>query len=133
MSKFVRVKYANRFTQGDGNSLWLNLDNVISVDENNCGVQCVGQETNFYVIDKESVSALIKAWKGYAETDEEAERETIYEILMDVYANHRIGCEGSCISCDYVDRARCGKLVDAMAKRLYDAGYRTTEKGGVSE
>ena len=34
--------------------------------------------------------------KGYAETDEEAERETIYEILMDVYANHRVGCEGGC-------------------------------------
>ena len=64
MSKFVRVKYKDRFTKVEGNYMWLNLDNVISVDENNRGVQCVGQETNFYVINEESMPELLKALKG---------------------------------------------------------------------
>jgi len=64
MSRFVRVKYTGRYTQDEGNYMWLNLDNVISVDENNRGVQCVGQETNFYVINKESMPELLNALKG---------------------------------------------------------------------
>ena len=64
MSNFVRVKYSGRYTASDGNYLWLNLDNVVSVDETNRGVQCVGQETNFYVINEESMPKLIEALKG---------------------------------------------------------------------
>ena len=64
MSRFVRVKYTDRFTRPQGNYMWLNLDNVISVDENNRGVQCTGQETSFYVIAEESMPELLKALKG---------------------------------------------------------------------
>lgn len=63
----------------------------------------------------------------------EEQREQIYEILIDVFANYQTYCSGKCIRCDYSDRMRCGKVVDAMAKAIYDAGYRPTEKGGVKE
>lgn len=63
--KFVQVRYYDRYTRKEGNDLWLNLGNVISVDENSNTVHCVGD--NFYTIDKKSVPTLIKALKGGAE------------------------------------------------------------------
>ena len=63
MSKFVKVKFRDRFTQPEGNTLWLNLDNVISVDEDARYVQCVGDKTNFYVIDAESMPYLLDELK----------------------------------------------------------------------
>lgn len=66
MSKFVRVKYNDRYTKEEGNYLWLNLDNIISLDEDNRGCCCIGRDA-FYVIDEESMPALLEALKGGAE------------------------------------------------------------------
>ena len=66
MSKFVRVKYNDRYTKEEGNYLWLNLDNIISLDEDNRGLCCIGRDA-FYVIDEESMPVLLEALKGSAE------------------------------------------------------------------
>lgn len=65
MSKFVRVRYTDRYTEKEGNYIWLNLDKIVSVDETNCGVWC-GDDA-FYVINEENMSTLIDAMKGGTE------------------------------------------------------------------
>lgn len=62
MSKFVRVRYTDRYTQKEGNYIWLNLDKIVSVDETNWGVWC--GEDSFYVINEEDMPILIDALKG---------------------------------------------------------------------
>ena len=60
-------------------------------------------------------------------------REPIYEILIDVFNNYMPYCDEKCYYCDYSDRGKCGKLVDAMAKAIYDAGYRKNAKHDVTD
>lgn len=64
------------------------------------------------------------------EINDEEKREEIYETLIDVMVHQNSCCDTKCFVCEYSDRGCCGKIVDAMAKRLYDYGYRKTEKGG---
>lgn len=63
------------------------------------------------------------------EINDEEKREEIYEILIDAMVHQNNACDTKCFVCEYSDRGCCGKIVDAMAKRLYDAGYRQAEKG----
>lgn len=72
-----------------------------------------------------------KQAKGGVGKNNEKKREEIYEILIDVMTHQNNACDTKCFVCEYSDRGCCGKIVDAMAKRLCDAGYRLTEKGGV--
>ena len=65
MSKFVRVRYTDRYTKKEGNYIWLNLDKIISVDEVNCRVWC-GDDA-FYAINEEDMPTLIHVLKGRAE------------------------------------------------------------------
>lgn len=65
------------------------------------------------------------------EMTEDVQIEHIYEILIYAMTHQNEACDTKCFVCDYSDRGCCGKIVDAMAKRIYYAGYRPTEKGGV--
>jgi hypothetical protein len=69
--------------------------------------------------------------KYQEEINDEEKREEIYEILIDAMTHQNEACDTKCFVCDYSDRGCCGKIVDAMAKAIYDAGYHPTEKGGV--
>lgn len=62
MPKFVRVKYNEGYTNPEGNNLWLNLDNIVAVDEVTNIVWCVPDFT--YIIDEEDMPKLIEALKG---------------------------------------------------------------------
>ena len=71
--------------------------------------------------------------KCQVEINSEEMREKIYEILIDATVHANNACDTKCFVCEYSDRNCCGKLFDAMAKAIYDAGYRQTEKGGGEE
>ena len=65
MSKFIRLRYTDRYTRTEGNYIWLNLDKIISVDEVNGGVWC-GDDA-FYAINEEDMPTLIDALKEGAD------------------------------------------------------------------
>lgn len=64
------------------------------------------------------------------ETTEEVKIEHIYEILIYTMVHQNETCNSKCFVCDYSDRGCCGFLVNEMAKAIYNAGYRQTEKEG---
>ena len=67
------------------------------------------------------------------EIENEEKIEKIYEILIVTIVHTNSTCDTKCFDCEYADRNCCGRLVDAMAKAIYEAGYRPTEKGGGEE
>jgi hypothetical protein len=65
MSRFIKVKYIDYSTQSEGNDLWLNLDNVIAVDEHTRAVYLTNDASleNVFIITKDTFSTLIEALK----------------------------------------------------------------------
>ena len=62
MSRFVKVKYVGRYTQSKGNDLWLNLDNIIAVDEHTKSVYVSnGADGDVFMITDETMPTLIEA------------------------------------------------------------------------
>ena len=65
MSKFIRVRYTDRYAHTKGNYIWLNLDRIISVNEGSRGVWC--GDDSFYTINEEDMPTLIDALKEGAD------------------------------------------------------------------
>lgn len=68
MSRFVKVRYRDRYTKADGNDLFFNLDKIIAVDEVNRAV-FVEAETNtgnIFCLTEETLPKLLEALKGGA-------------------------------------------------------------------
>ena len=66
MSKFVKVKYSDcRYTPEGGSDMWVNLDNIIALDEQAKLVYFIGGSS--FPISENDVPKLIEAMKGGAE------------------------------------------------------------------
>lgn len=63
---FVKVKYEDcRYTQNGGNDMWLNLDNIVAIDEDAHMVYTTNGTV--FPISKDTMPKLIEAMKGCAE------------------------------------------------------------------
>lgn len=69
MSKFVKVRYRDRYTKAEGNDLFLNLDKIIAVDEVNRAVFVVAETNsgNIFCLTEETMPKLIEELKGGGE------------------------------------------------------------------
>lgn len=63
MSKFVKVKYEDcRYTQNGGNDMWLNLDNIVAVEEQTKFVYLTSGQV--FPLSEDSLAELIEVLKG---------------------------------------------------------------------